>query len=329
MIMRLSTMWSVDATIDADGRSPVADQIVRRWRHDGGSTRFFRSSANFIYTFTRDGERHFVRFAADSERDRAAVEAETAVVDWLDRAAWPVPRPRCSLDGDLVETVETELGTFHAVVFAGVGGRQLEVEDLDSTGFERWGRALGELHRVLSEWSPPASAVESSWRSDRAPGDVGAANAEVLREREAIDAAFEGLPVGPGRVGAIHGDFELDNLVWTDDAVTALDFEGCRLDWFVADIALATRDLFDNGADVDHPDLGAFLHGYRDVMPIDDALLECLPIFVRRVRLLEHDAIARALDLPAGDYPAWLVSLRDQLAARRDAYVASLPAGKC
>ena len=64
-------------------------------------------------------------------------------------------------------------------------------------------------------------------------------------------------------------------------------------------------------------------------MPIDDALLECLPIFGRRVRLLEHDAIARALDLPAGDYPAWLVSLRGQLAARRDAYVASLPAGKC
>ena len=56
-MMRLSTMWAVDRTIDADGRSPIADEILAAWGHDPGTARFFRSSANFIYTFDRAGDR--------------------------------------------------------------------------------------------------------------------------------------------------------------------------------------------------------------------------------------------------------------------------------
>ena len=83
MIMRLSTMWSVDATIDADGRAPWPTRSC-----GGGDTTAGRpgSFARVPTSFTPSpgtADRHFVRFAADSERDRAAVEAETAVVDWL------------------------------------------------------------------------------------------------------------------------------------------------------------------------------------------------------------------------------------------------------
>ena len=70
-MMRLSTLWKVDSTIDADGRSPVADRIVERWTHDPGSARFVRSSANFVYHLTRDGARQFLRFADSGERRRA------------------------------------------------------------------------------------------------------------------------------------------------------------------------------------------------------------------------------------------------------------------
>jgi hypothetical protein len=55
-MMRLSTLWRVDGTIGADGGSPVAEAILARWDADTGSTRFFRSSANFLYRCRRAGE---------------------------------------------------------------------------------------------------------------------------------------------------------------------------------------------------------------------------------------------------------------------------------
>ena len=82
-MMRLSTMWKVDGTIDADGSSPVARRILERWSHDRGSVRFFRSSANFLYVYRGEGERRFLRFADGSERSREATEAEIDLLGWL------------------------------------------------------------------------------------------------------------------------------------------------------------------------------------------------------------------------------------------------------
>ena len=79
-MMRLSTMWTVDRTIDASGSSPVATQILAAWRHDPGSLQFFRSSANFLYVFSHGGRRYFLRFTDRSERSRNLVEAEVALL---------------------------------------------------------------------------------------------------------------------------------------------------------------------------------------------------------------------------------------------------------
>ena len=50
-MMRLSTMLRVDGATSAEGRNPAAEAALERWRHDAGSVRFFRSSANFVHVF--------------------------------------------------------------------------------------------------------------------------------------------------------------------------------------------------------------------------------------------------------------------------------------
>ena len=50
-MMKLSTMRTVDSTVDTHGGSPIAEQILTSWDHEQGSVRFFRSSANFVYRF--------------------------------------------------------------------------------------------------------------------------------------------------------------------------------------------------------------------------------------------------------------------------------------
>lgn len=50
-MMKLSTMRTVDNTVDTHGSSPIAEQILTPWDYDQGSVQFFRSSANFVYRF--------------------------------------------------------------------------------------------------------------------------------------------------------------------------------------------------------------------------------------------------------------------------------------
>ena len=134
-MMRLSTMWSVDRTLRSDGGSSVAHDLLQAWRHDEASARFFRSSANFVYSFQRDGAACFLRFAHDSERTRASVETETKLLAWLTREGVHVATPIASKDGQLVVTSTTGLGTFHAVVFGAEKGDQLEPGELDDNAF--------------------------------------------------------------------------------------------------------------------------------------------------------------------------------------------------
>lgn len=75
-MMKLSTMRTVDSTVDTYGSSPIAEQILTSWDHEQGSLRFFRSSANFVYSFRQGGKQCFLRFAATSERTRDTIEAD-------------------------------------------------------------------------------------------------------------------------------------------------------------------------------------------------------------------------------------------------------------
>ena len=161
-MMKLSTMRTVDSTVDAHGGSPIAEQILTSWDHDQGSIRFFRSSANFIYRFRQEGRPCFLRFADTSERTRDTIEAEIDILQWVARRGMTVTSPFPSRNGNFVETVATDLGTFHAVVFAGLEGSQLDIEDLDDSQFGKWGAALGKLHSTVQGYTGSALSARGT-----------------------------------------------------------------------------------------------------------------------------------------------------------------------
>ena len=333
-MMRLSTMAKVDATIRADGSSPVAEQIVERWVHDRGSVQFFRSSANFIYRF-RDGEStRFLRFADSSDRSREAVETELAVLDAV-VAGLVVATPIASKHGNAVETVETEWGTFHAVVFPALDGQQYELDDLDDSGFRQWGAALGRLHAATGQIAAPPA--RPTWRDHLGfiqaylPDDSFGLRAEY----ENIAGALAALPIGQDVYGLAHCDFELDNLIWSEAGIGLLDFDDCSYLWYAGDVAWALRDLFDAvDADARTSDSRflAFVDGYRKHHPLDEASIAYLPLFLRYARLLTFARLARSMDVTAGEeqaeQPAWLRRLSRKLLDRMEKYQASIGAGE-
>jgi Ser/Thr protein kinase RdoA (MazF antagonist) len=320
-------MWNVDSTIDDDGRSPVAERILERWANVPGSLRFFRSSANFIYRFQDQRELRFLRFVADVDRRRDAIAAEMATVRSLANAGLDVSVPIPSRQGLDIETVETEWGIFYAAAFPALTGAQHELEELDASGFHRWGAALGKLHAAMS--ALPAAPERPSWTDHldfiraHLPDDFALAQTEL----HALSSALAALPTSPETYGLIHGDFELDNLLWREDSVGMLDFDDCAYLWYVADVAFALRDVLDAGADMRDERCGAFIQGYRSRRSLSDASLESIPLFSRLSRLLQYARMLRACDLVCGaEYPQWLSDLQAKLRQRMADYRASLAA---
>ena len=328
-MMPLSVMWSVDRLTDVNGANPLAERIVERWSHDPGSARFFRSSANFLYVFRHDGKRRFLRFAHGSERRTTSIDAEIALVRWLAEEGLAVVRPVRSRNERFVETIASDLGTFHAVVFDALEGSQFEIEELDDASFRAWGAALGRLHETLKRYPGHVSSTRSTMRDHLAqakqvlPKDAPA----VWEELHRLESSLDTLPVDDDSYGLIHFDFELDNLIWQGRTAQMLDFDDCSLGWYAADIAFALRDCFDAGASLSTPGVRAFLDGYAVQTPLVDEQISQIPLFSRLARLIQFARIARALDLTkVPDQPDWLSGLIDRLENRMDAYHMALRA---
>lgn len=326
-MMKLSTMLRVDRQIDDDGRSQLADRILDRWESDRASARFFRSSANFVFRLRRAGAPFYLRFADSRERRRRDVGSEMEIVASLAAAGVVVPAPVPSRAGRSVKTVETDTGTFHAVVLTALEGQVLEIDDLEPRHFRAWGATMARLHSAASSIPANTVAARRSWRDDQAfigryiPPDRSA----VRRECEDLATVLTALPTDSATYGLIHFDLELDNLVWQGSGIGILDFDDCARYWYAADIALALRDLFEDGFDPEHPSLAEFLRGYESERPIERTLIATLPTFLRLGELLRYARLRRSLDLPsAPGHPAWLAALRDKLDRYVNAYEASL-----
>lgn len=319
-MMKLSTMALGDRRLAMNGDLPVAAQGITCWSHDPDSARLFRYSSNFVFAFSHEGQRRFLRAAHERERSAAQIEAEVSLITWLAAEGVAVAAPLPSSDGRLVEHIDTEVGVFHTVVFPGLDGEQFETDDLDLDGLVRWGRALGQLHAAMRRYPGKADAARPSWRDDLAlaRASVRAPERAIEREINELEARLGMLPVSPETYGLIHFDFELDNLLWNGPSSGILDFDDCAHHWFAADIAFALRDLFDAGAGLEDPRAQAFLRGYRESEALDDAMMAAVPLFSRLSRLTGFARLTRALDLdPAPQYPDWLRDLEGRLQAMR------------
>ena len=326
-MMKLSTIYAVDNTVDAHGRSPIAEQILKLWDHEPGTARFFRASANFVYRFHQDGKPCFLRFAATSERTRATIEAEIDILHWVASKGLTVTLPLLSKNGNLVETVITDLGTFHAVVFAGLEGSQLEIEDLNDSQFAEWGATLGKLHFAIQSYSGPALSARRTWKDHLAAirASLPEEKSAVYSEFEQVASSLQALPITPDIYGLIHFDFELDNLYWQDQTIAIGDFDDCASAWYIMDIAFALRDLFRKEIDLNKSAFLAFIRGYRTQHELPAELVAHVLLFLRMARLLTYARLVRTLDLPPqADDPAWLHSLRLKLEAWLENYKTSL-----
>ncbi|MCE7982618.1 MAG: hypothetical protein DYG89_15645 [Caldilinea sp. CFX5] len=322
-MMKLSTMQAVVATVNTQWESDLADELLRAWEHDGGRAKFWRASTNFVFFFKKAGRDHVLRFNHATERTAETIGAELAYINALATHGLRVARAVPSWGGNLVESIETAQGRFHAVVFEALPGKSVDLEEMTPEQLVRWGQTLGELHQAAAYYT---KSGRPSWHDHLAmvaeivPETESGARQEVAR----LTRELSQLDSHPQNFGLIHYDFEPDNLIWHDGQPGIIDFDDCAWYWYVADIALALSDLFgDRPSQVDFANIAFrhFIQGYRAVRSIEQEELAQIPLFLRLQNLVSFARIYRALTPvnPAGELP-WMPGLREKLTAKMQFY---------
>ncbi|TDE95794.1 hypothetical protein EXU48_05895 [Occultella glacieicola] len=312
-MMRLGEIAAMRATVDEAWRSEIADRVGGRWALDPGSLRWWRSSASHVFVLP-DGvdERGvlYVRFAPASDPAGARLAQGAALQERLRERSAAVAGPVVSRAGRVVERVPTAAGEMVAAAVLRVEGEEYDVDDLDEARAFAWGTALAGFHRAAG----PAGAAGAA-QSPRHDADLEALGADpdprVAAAARTVRTASRALATGPTVVG--HGDFELDNLRWRSERVVCFDLDESGPMPAVADVAAATRDVFDDWAS--NPGapglLRSFLSGYEDASGV---AVDHRALIVHRAAVAAGSAaaVARAVGEP-GPPPEDLAELADRL----------------
>ena len=315
-MMTLDLMKTFFDTVTPDHHSQIADEIIAKWLTDDAVARIYRASANFVFTVETSKDHYFLRFNHTSEREAESINAELDHVNHLLGRGIRVAAPILSTSGHYVESVSTEMGEFHAVLFQALTGESWEFDTLDERRFELWGKALGEMHVASKGFS---TDHRSSWMDHvlLTERTIPASEESACRELRSVKEMLNSLPSSVDDFGLIHFDFELDNLKWENDEAGIMDFDDCAFYWFEADIAFALRDLFEDSidkVDFESKRLGAFLNGYRSKNQISETAVGRIPLFLRMHNLITYAKLMRTIgDGPVQDEPKWTTDLRNRL----------------
>ncbi|MGN7760738.1 phosphotransferase enzyme family protein [Paenibacillus sp. 22594] len=299
----------------------LAEMILRNWAYDQESLhlfQYYRISSNAIYPFENGGKNQLLRFAPQTEKLRSNLLAELEFLSYLRERGYGVLEAVPSREGSELVEAQTPWGAYYATVFKRVPGVRMDDTTLDDQIVFRYGQALGELHRLSSDYSPVQSkrwthseVLEWIRRVLRPHPEQTAAWAETER----LADYFSTIPVTPANYGLIHYDFELDNIFYdqTQDTVNVIDFDDAMYHWYAVDIEQALDSLLEAvaTAEQDHKK-ERFREGYAsryDLSEDGPSLSACR----RFADLYRYARILRSTAEQWEHEPEWLLALRSRL----------------
>lgn len=312
-------MMSLRNMVRGSATDSPAKQLISLWDHDAETLKFWRASSNFVYTFERNGIRHFLRFIHEEDNTIEHIQAELEFMLYLLDNGYPTVAPVRSKSGHWIETIATESGLYYGVVFEQANGQHIPIDQMSEVHFESWGRSLASLHH-LSETYVTGTASRRSWTDtltfistvlQRYPEETG-----LLKELERLRGQLAELPAGEGYTGLIHYDFETDNIFYAAEETQyyAIDFDDAMVHWFMMDVASAISDLLEQDGEEARSKIGQFLAGYRSVKLLDERFMSLLPVFQRFADLYMFARLLRSVeDMDIASSPEWAVGLKDKL----------------
>lgn len=302
----------------------LAEMILKNWHFDEGSKEMFtnyRISSNAIYPYLCEGKAQILRFAPTSEKMRSNILAELDFISYLLDNQYGVLESIPSKHGVKLMEVSTPWGEYYATAFKRVPGKQINNTDINDTIIFSYGKALGRLHYLSSQYTPEnfkrwsysdvLDSVEEVLNDHPEESDA-------RKEIKLLRAYFASLPKSSKNYGLIHYDFEYDNVFYDEDTKSCyvIDFDDAMYHWYGMDIEQALDSLQDyTPSELFQQKKQCFLDGYLTEYDYSNDLEALLPAFRRFANLYGYVRILKSTQEKWNHEPEWLTNLRKNLTA--------------
>lgn len=300
----------------------LAEMLLKNWEYDKESMdmfKFYRISSNAIYPFQFKGKTRLLRFSPASEKCKDQILAELEFISYLRSGQYEALETVFSKTGEELVEAQTPWGAYYASAFKRVPGVQMNSTDLSDRVIFSYGKALGKLHRLSSQYKP-ANYKRWSYRDVlhwihhrllEFP-DEGLA----LKETKLLQDYFDSIPISTSNFGLVHYDFEYDNVFYEEKLNTCyvIDFDDAMYHWYVMDIEKALYSL----EDCVPPEMlqqkkSCFMDGYRTKYDISDEMMSLIPACRRFDNLYGYVRLVNSIEEKYDHEPEWLESLREKL----------------
>ncbi|OPA75129.1 hypothetical protein BVG16_21205 [Paenibacillus selenitireducens] len=300
----------------------LAEMLLKNWDYDQESIemfKYYRISSNAIYPFRNEGKTQLLRFAPKTEKCKDHILAELDFISYLRTKHYGVLESVVSKNGEELVEAQTPWGEYFASVFKRVSGVQMNQTDFGDTIVFNYGKALGKLHHLSSQYTPTAAKRWSyhdvlDWIQDylmEFPQESAA-----LKETKLLRDYFSSFPITESNYGLIHYDFECDNVFYdpASNACNVIDFDDSMYHWYAMDIEIALESLQDEiPAEIFGHKKQFFWDGYCTEYDIGEDMASILPACRRFSNLYGYVRILRSIEEKWSNEPDWLIHLRERL----------------
>ena len=259
---------------------------------------------NAVYEGERGGEACILRVSHISHREPSDVRAEFHWVHYLRRSGMAISGPLLSLSGDMV-AVSSD-GNYTAVLIEKMPGVQmstLPASRWTSELFEEWGRTIGWMHRLSSEYATGAD-VRFTWDQDRYVLDfskfVSGQDPVFMQNWQKILEDMSEIPRSAQNFGLIHDDLHTKNFCFHEGRLQVFDTDDCKQHWLLADVASILYSVELSSWRKEHPIsdfLIPFWQGYRREFEVCPEIFRYLPLFLRFRAALVLGALCHKWDI--------------------------------
>jgi Ser/Thr protein kinase RdoA (MazF antagonist) len=319
--MPIAELVRMERTLDSSGHSPVSDDAARRWGY--GRPTFLRSSANHVFVcraMDPATEEAVLRMKPASPQDHDAAEVVAVLARGLAAAGVHVAAAKPSIATRLVEVFDDDRQAYLATAYRYVSGDPVDASGLDQARAEAWGSLLASLHGVAGRVAVGWDVRLPSWDEDRFTEAVAFfADDSLKRLVDRTRTELARLSHDPQVFGVVHGDPELDNVVWSGKDPVLVDLDDATCSWFLADVVFALRDFapLAGPPDPDDPIVEGFIRGYRRVRSLTDEELLWMPLMARAHAMVTLARLQPVLAHPTeGDWPDWAHQLDARVRAK-------------
>jgi amicoumacin kinase len=252
----------------------LAKTAVKLWRGDDESLAFQGASANRVDSFTRAGEMLYLRLTSNRERLKEQIAAELDFIFYLRRGGVSAVPAVVSVNGQLVEEVNSADELFFACAFEPAEGERFNYADFPASArrehFRLRGRTLGQIHALSKNYVPAENFRRPAWHEDRLLREIEnflPVSEKVVRQQfERLREKLRALPQTAETYGLIHGDFGETNYRYQDARLNIFDFDDCSYHWFAYDLAIS---IYPHGWRTEGPRLlDWLLEGYAENAPV-------------------------------------------------------------